>query len=1257
MAAFLLATQLPGSTGYAEGEGGLIQNGGFESVGAGQPSSWTVDSWHAGEAYSRLTIQQEVVHSGSNAALIENLQPNDAKYIQKVSVDSDSVYKLSAYVLVDHADADTKGANISILGIGDTSVDLKSTNGAWELLEFYGKTGKSQKELQVAVRLGGYGSLGAGKAYFDDVSLTKLSAAPAGATVFDLAPKGSDIPDAVSAMGIAAAAVVFGLLYFFVYQRWIRPQPTGSLRERRHFGLLFGAAVVTALIIRFLVAMKSPGYVVDVNTFKAWANKVATNGLAHFYDGQFADYPPGYMYILWIVGSLQQVFHLDWASKGALLLIKLPALLADAAIAYLLYREGKKRISPSTGFGLALLFLFNPAVLVNSAGWGQMDSFFTLILLGALLLLASGKWEGSAAIFAFAILVKPQALIFTPVFLFEAFRKRQWGRLAGCVAVGLGVFLVLIAPFSFNQSSPFWIIDLYKSTLGQYAYATLNAFNIYALFGANMVSADLGSPLSYTVVGYSGIVLTVAAAAYFFFRRKTEGEDKLFFIPFLLLFMVFMLSVKMHERYLFPAIALALFAFLFSKDRRLLHLSVGLSVVQYFNVHYVLKSAAINQPHLMKHDGIMLAMSFVSVILLLWLLKIGYDLYVKGRKVLVEPYPEYKSLPPEGTQVALLHPVDSNAKMSRFTRRDWLFMGAITLAYSIVAFVNLGSTHSPVTTWEPSYGASATVDLGEVKQIDRVNTFGEIGTGKFRLEFAEEPGAFGNAVTVENTYTKVFWWNVQEVSVKARYVKVSVEESGFALNEMAFYQKDNPTPLTIASVQDDDGKTPVRGKAAYLFDEQEDTFYQPTFMNQTYFDEIYHARTAYEHLHMMKPYENTHPPLGKLIMSVGIWLFGMNPFGWRIAGTLVGILMVPLTYVFARRLFGKPGYAALAALLMAVEFMHFAQTRIATIDSYGVFFIMLMYYFMYRYYSMSFYKAPLKKTLVPLFLSGLFFGIGAASKWIVIYGGAGLALLFFLSLFERYREWRTAGKLLQLSETEGKSELREELLKIRKVFGRYTVKTVAWCTLFFVVVPVLIYSLSFLPIMSVPGEEKSVHQLVQYQENMYNYHSKLKATHGFGSPWYEWPLMVRPIWYYSGKPAVAADQVSSIWSFGNPAVWWVGLAAFLAMLFYLKKDKHRGMFVVTVAFFSQFLPWVLVTRLTFIYHYFAMVPFLIFSIVYIAKKLLEKKPEWKPYVIGYAVLAVVLFAMFYPVLSGMTVSKWYVDHFLRWFGTWYFYTG
>jgi predicted membrane-bound dolichyl-phosphate-mannose-protein mannosyltransferase len=154
--------------------------------------------------------------------------------------------------------------------------------------------------------------------------------------------------------------------------------------------------------------------------------------------------------------------------------------------------------------------------------------------------------------------------------------------------------------------------------------------------------------------------------------------------------------------------------------------------------------------------------------------------------------------------------------------------------------------------------------------------------------------------------------------------------------------------------------TPVNaGEYATLFDEQELAVDRATNMNGTYFDEIYHARTAYEMINHYYCYENTHPPLGKEIMALGIMIFGMNPFGWRFMGTLFGVFMVIVMYLFARQFFKSTKYAALTTLLFTFDFMHFVQTRIATIDVFVVLFIMLSYYFMYKYTQLSFYDTPL----------------------------------------------------------------------------------------------------------------------------------------------------------------------------------------------------------------------------------------------------------------------------------------------------------
>ena len=102
-------------------------------------------------------------------------------------------------------------------------------------------------------------------------------------------------------------------------------------------------------------------------------------------------------------------------------------------------------------------------------------------------------------------------------------------------------------------------------------------------------------------------------------------------------------------------------------------------------------------------------------------------------------------------------------------------------------------------------------------------------------------------------------------------------------------------------------------------------------------------RTAREKIRGIEPYEISHPPLGKLIMGVGIRLFGMTPFGWRFMGTLFGVGMLPLLYVFLKNLFGRTSIATCGTVLLAADFMHLTQTRLATIDTYAFLFILLMY--------------------------------------------------------------------------------------------------------------------------------------------------------------------------------------------------------------------------------------------------------------------------------------------------------------------------
>ena len=120
-------------------------------------------------------------------------------------------------------------------------------------------------------------------------------------------------------------------------------------------------------------------------------------------------------------------------------------------------------------------------------------------------------------------------------------------------------------------------------------------------------------------------------------------------------------------------------------------------------------------------------------------------------------------------------------------------------------------------------------------------------------------------------------------------------------------------------------------------------------------------------------------------------------------GALMGVLMLPVMYLLVKQLTKRTDLSFIAMFLLAVDAMHFTQTRIATIDSYVVLFIMVMYLFMFRYSQMRWRRDGFARSLVPLGLSGLFMGIAWAAKWVGIYGSAGLVVIFFWTLWKNVR--------------------------------------------------------------------------------------------------------------------------------------------------------------------------------------------------------------------------------------------------------------
>ena len=275
------------------------------------------------------------------------------------------------------------------------------------------------------------------------------------------------------------------------------------------------------------------------------------------------------------------------------------------------------------------------------------------------------------------------------------------------------------------------------------------------------------------------------------------------------------------------------------------------------------------------------------------------------------------------------------------------------------------------------------------------------------------------------------------------------------------------------------------------------------------------------------------------------------------------------------------------------------------------------------------------------------FGLGAASKWTCIYTGGALAIVFFIAKIREIVDVK-AGRAYDFSK---KNQEPKKISMSDYVFSNL-LPTLGLCVIFFVIIPAGIYVASYIQYMPSNPDKSLLQIVIDNQKYMYDYHSKLVATHSFSSMWYSWPLMIRPIWYYVGYN-VPSGMRSTISSFGNPAIWWVGVPCIFGGGYMAWRNKDAKMGFLAVAYALQYAPWILVNRVCFIYHYFSAFAFSIFFIVYVLKELTEKKiiPKW----VTYAYLAVVLalFIVFYPVLTGLPVSKSYVEG-LEWLSSWAF---
>jgi Gpi18-like mannosyltransferase len=387
--------------------------------------------------------------------------------------------------------------------------------------------------------------------------------------------------------------------------------------------LALAALLFIAFMVRFAFFSNQGYAAIDTRDFMAWFQTAADYGPRAFYTRTWCDYPPFNIYFFWVFGLLAKSLSLFGTSLFTYVM-KLPSNLFDMATAFLIFAFVRKRLDFKMALLATALYAFNPAVIFNTAVWGQFDAIYTFFLVLSLMLALASKPELSAVTFTLGILTKPQGIALAPLIAFLILKKyRLQGRrlLTSLIAVAATVFVVII-PFEWSNPVTF-LANIYFGAYGGYAYTSVNAFNLWAIGGLWI----LETPVFFA----TGWILFGALAAFVLYvlhkRFSASGELLVLFSAVILFFGFFMLPTRIHERYLFPALSVLALMFPFLKKTRPIY--GVLSATCLVNQAYVLQFLNNNQ-FIQSGDPVALTVTLINLMTFLYVLVLMWD-ELKGR--------------------------------------------------------------------------------------------------------------------------------------------------------------------------------------------------------------------------------------------------------------------------------------------------------------------------------------------------------------------------------------------------------------------------------------------------------------------------------------------------------------------------------------------------------------------------------------------------------------------------------------------------
>ena len=1026
-------------------------------------------------------------------------------------------------------------------------------------------------------------------------------------------------------------------------------------------------AILGAGLVVRLLFLGSSGFHNDVSAFESWTLTLRDNPPWMFYaKSGFADYPPGYFVVLWVLAKLYALIpgiggeaNHGWPILRVL--VKLPAIAMDLVDAGVIFLIVRRYAAQNVALLAAALLALNPAAIYVSSYWGQIDSVsWGLVLISVWLVLRAGDEPARTVprlilawlVLGFSVLIKPQGATIGLLLLAYPFAtsdaalraRRLIGTLAGLVAAFAlaGVVGLLFHPAADVYG---WLFQRYTFGSGVYPYTSVNAFNLYALrlpfWSPDSAAISLfGLPVgSYAVWG---IGLVAAATVLIVGRYLQRRDDRAFLEAAMLCALAFfVLATRMHERYVYGAFLLAIPLVAFGRTG--IWSTIVLSVTMYLNLAYSLAYQAVMEAHTQGVNAsdlwpaISHPAAFANVALFFWA---GY-LYLGGlgeATAGAAPAVATPSVSDRAWSAVVAKArdwFDPSEGTMRLTRADWAILASLSFIGFVVAVVHLGVPGEKYFD-EVYFPLSAEQYLHGVPQrewthpplVKLVIAFSIMLTGDHPFGWR-----FLNTVigSLEIGLIYAFAKRLTSSTPLAAVAGVMLAFDGFHLAE----ERISTGEITIATLI----LAALYSMYRFWIASQVRVFpVGRVFGRNFWLTMAAGVPIAYAFAWLLNLQPPGHVTTGFVAQDINN-TSGADAMSYLIAFAY-GMLGV---YLFARLVFAprsspNAGTSATypdgsAALLRGGKASWVSPEppgKVAQVTRKGD-------------GSMTYAVPSGRFTFSP---AGILGGAGElvrgreATLWFGI-----LCCCLGLLIASKWNGFFDLAVVVTVLA----AVTAQRLFPGPASFGNPRGFDLSFLLPAIAFVCATIYGISYIPTL-VRDNGHTLADVIALQQQMFYYHSHVTGTHPYMSSWWQWPIMQVPIVYYykdfrTGADAAnaAACCLSEIIALPNPIVFLVGLVSVPFVGWLAWRERNKGYALLALTYLFQWVPWMRSPRMLFEYHFFPNLAIIVLCNAVLFARIILRFKHPNRVLAMYSAAVIAVFAFFYPVLTGVPISysQWY----------------